>query len=377
MTRTAAVLLALTGLLTSAEAKDMFVYFGTYTGGNTGSKGIYVFRFDPATGALTDTGQSTLTPSPSYLALAPSGRFLYAANEDWSKPKGSLTAFAINPATGGLTELGGTSSLGGGPCFLTVDATAKAVLATNYGSGSLVVAPLEADGRVGASTDFVQFHGSSVNKQRQKEPHAHSVNLSPDNRFVFACDLGTDKIMVYRLDAANAKLTPADPPFASVAPGSGPRHFCFAPSGKFAWLINEMSNTLTGFSYDAETGRLTELQTVPTLPAGWTGHSTTAHVAVTPDGRFLYGSNRGHDSLVCYSVDAASGRLTYVGHQLSGGKTPRNFAIDPTGGWLLAAHQDSGNVVVFKLDRTTGKLTPTGTEVKVPKAVCVKFLPAP
>jgi 6-phosphogluconolactonase len=251
------------------------------------------------------------------------------------------------------------------------------VLVANYGGGSVSVLPIQSDGRLGPATGFVQHEGSSVNPRRQERPHAHSMNLDAANRFAFAADLGLDKVLVYRFDANRGTIVPNDPPAATVAPGSGPRHFAFHPRGRNAYVINEMTSTVTAFRYDAGRGRLTELHTISTLPQGFTGNNSTAEVQVHPSGRFLYGSNRGHDSIAIFSIDSDTGRLTQVGHQPTGGRTPRNFGIDPTGVYLLAANQESSTVTVFRIDPRTGRLTPTGQTVNVPVPVCVKMMAAP
>jgi 6-phosphogluconolactonase len=236
--------------------------------------------------------------------------------------------------------------------------------------------PVRDDGKLGEASSFVQHKGSSVDKERQEGPHAHSVNLSPDNRFAFAADLGLDQVLVYRLDAARGILTPNEPPFGRVKPGAGPRHFSFHPNGRFAYVINEMHNTVTAFAYDAARGVLTEIQTVATLPADFRGESWTAEVVVHPSGKFLYGSNRGHDSIAVFAVDPAKGTLTPIERTPVKGKGPRNFAVDPTGAWLVAANHQSDNIVVFRIDKKTGRLTPTGQEFKVSSPVCVRFVKA-
>lgn len=359
-----------------ARPEKLTVYVGTYTGGE--SKGIYLFHMDTATGALTPAGTAGGVANPSFLALHPSGRFLYAACETGSfggKKTGAVAAFAVEPKSGNLTLLNQEASEGTSPCHVIVDKTGKNVLVANYSSGTAAVLPIQEDGRVGAATSVVKHEGSGVDKRRQEGPHAHSINLDASNRFAFVADLGLDKVMIYKYDAGKGTLTANEPPSASVAPGSGPRHFAFHPGGRYAYVINEMLSTVTAFAYDETRGALKEIQTVPTLPEGFRGPSTTAEIQVTPDGKFLYGSNRGHDSLAIFSIDAETGKLAPVGHQLTQGKTPRNFGIDPTGAWLLAANQGSDSVVVFRIDPKTGKLEPSGTTLKVPKAVCVKFLP--
>ncbi|MGA2329542.1 MAG: lactonase family protein [Bryobacteraceae bacterium] len=361
----------------SAEKGRFLVYVGTYTGAQ--SKGIYAWRFDAGSGAATPLGLAAEAANPAFLAVDPTNRYLYAASEIATyggKREGAVSAFAIDAASGKLTLLNQVSSRGAGPAFVTVDRTGTNVLVANYTGGSVAVCPIHSDGRLGEATAFVQHTGSSINPQRQREPHAHSVNVSPDNRFAIVADAGLDKLMVYRLDAAKGALAPNDPPFAAVKPGSGPRHFTFHPSGKFAYVINELASTVTVFSYDAARGALSELQTVSTLPQGFTGSSTTAEVQVDAAGKFLYGSNRGHDSIAVFAIDPAKGTLTPVEYVPTQGKTPRNFRIDPTGSYLFAANRSSGSVVIFRRDAKTGRLTPTGKVLEVASPACVKFVPA-
>lgn len=371
----AATLLAACGLAGAAGRDTMLVYIGTYTRGE--SKGIYVARFDPASGALELTGQTAELRNPSFLARHPNHRFLYACSEIGGfegTRGGAVAAFAIG-ADGGLTLLGQQPTHGAAPCHLVADATGQVVLAANYSAGNVAVLPIQADGSLAPASQVIQHEGKGPNAQRQEGPHAHSVTLSADNRFAFVCDLGLDKVLGYRLDPAAATLTPNDPPFAATHPGAGPRHFAFHPSGRFAWAINELDSTITGFAYDAERGALTELEHLSTLPEGWTGTTHCADVHVHPNGKFVYGSNRGHDSLVIFAVDEATGKLSLVGHESTRGKIPRNFALDPSGRWLIAANQDSDNLVVFAVDPATGRLTATGGEVSVPAPVCVLFAP--
>ncbi len=359
-----------------AKSGQILAYVGTYTGPK--SQGIYLCRLDLKTGSLTNLGVAAETVNPTFLALHPNGHFLYAANEisKWNgRSGGSVSAYVIEPETGKLTLLNQQSSVGAGPAHLTVDRAGKNVLVANYGGGSVAALPIKADGSLAESSSFIQHAGSSADAQRQKEPHAHSINVAPDNRFAFAADLGLDKVLVYRLDAKTGTLTPNDPPFTAVKPGSGPRHFAFHPSGRYAYVINEMLSTVIAFSYDASRGVLTELQTLPTLPENFTGKSSTAEVQVHPSGKFLYGSNRGHDSIAVFAINERTGKLTFVEHQSTQGKTPRNFAIDPTGAYLLAENQGSDNVVVFRIDPKTGRLQPTGNVSQVPAPVCIKFLP--
>jgi 6-phosphogluconolactonase len=287
-----------------------------------------------------------------------------------------VRSFAIDRHTGKLTALNTVASRGGDPCFVTVDHAGKHVLVANYGGGSVAVLPVEADGKLGEASDFKQHLGSSVDPKRQSEPHAHSIVLTPDNKFAVVNDLGLDKLLVYRYDSQKGTLTPNDPPSGSIKPGSGPRHFALAPNGRFAYAINEMGNTVTAFDWNGDLGTFHEIQTVSTLPKGFTGHSTTAEIAVHPSGRFLYGSNRGHDSIAVFAIDPAKGTLTMVENVLTQGKEPRNFAIDPTGTHLFAANQNSNTVVVFRVNPKTGRLTPSGQKLDVPSPVCVTFVAA-
>lgn len=363
---------------TGVLAERSLVYVGTYTGPK--SKGIHAYRTDTATGIVEELGLVAEIQNPSFLALHPNGRFLYAASEVGSadgKPGGSVIAYQIEPATGALRELGRSSTMGGGPCHLMVDRTGRQVLVANYGGGSVASLPLDASGKVGPASAFVQHAGSSVNPNRQKEPHAHSIQVSPDNRFALAADLGTDRLYVYPFDPAKGLGAKALETSPALAPGSGPRHFAFHPNGRFVYVINELLSTMTALSYTASSGRMNVLQTLDTLPAGFTGGSSTAEVVVHPDGRFLYGSNRGHDSLAIYAIAPSDGRLTLVGHQSTGGRTPRNFNIDPSGNQLWAANQSTDNIMIFRVDKNTGRLTPTGQELKVGSPVCVKFLSIP
>jgi 6-phosphogluconolactonase len=359
------------------EAQKYRVYIGTYT--NTASRGIYLLELDLASGALTPRGLAGESVNPSFLAVHPSRRFLYAVGETGEfngQKSGAVSAFTIDAASGTLSLLNQQPSRGQGPCYATVDRAGKNVLVANYGSGSVACLPIGGDGRLAPASSFVQHEGTSIDPQRQKEPHAHSINLDVANRYAIAADLGLDKLLVYRFDPASGSLTRNDPPFARVAPGSGPRHFAFHPDGRHAYVINEMLCTVTAFDYDPERGELSEIQTLSTLPEGPRAKNySTAEVQVHPSGRFVYGSNRGHNSIAIFAVDTASGRLRPAGHQATEGKTPRNFGIDPTGRYLLAANQDSGTVVCFRIHPQSGQLQPTGQVAEVPRAVCVKFIP--
>lgn len=369
----------LAGSSGSGRAEDpVFVYVGTYTG-RGGARGIELLRLDPASGDLVPAGTAAEAANPSFLAIHPSRRYLYAVSEVGEfegRKTGVVGAFAIDPATGALRLVNRQSSEGTGPCHVSVDPSGRCVLVANYGGGSVAAFPIKADGGLGPAGSSIQHRGSGPHPRRQEGPHAHCIVPDPGGRFAFAADLGLDKVLVYRLDAAAAELRPHEPPSVSVDPGSGPRHFAFHPGGKWAYVINELSSTVTAFRYDAARGMLEPFQTVSTLPADFKGSNSTAEVVVSPDGRTLYGSNRGHDSLAVFRIDATDGRLTAAGHVSTGGKTPRNFAIAPGGRWLLAANQNSDSIVVFRVDPETGGLAPAGRSVQVPKPVCIRFLAA-
>jgi 6-phosphogluconolactonase len=365
---------------TGLKSGAMRVYIGTYTGPR--SKGIYLFQIDPTTGALSPLGLAGEAASPSFLALHPTKRFLYAVDEVdtfGGNKTGAVSAFAIDPASGKLALLNQQPSGGTGPCHVSVDGAGKNAFVANYGSGSVEVVPIQADGRLAEPSCVVQHHGAGADPQRQEGPHAHCIMADAADQYVLAEDLGLDEVLVYRFDPAAGKLTPNDPPAAHVKPGSGPRHLAFHPGGQFAYVINEIALTITAFTYDAGRGALSEIQTISTLPAGTAANKkfSTAEIAVHPSGKFLYGSNRGHDSIAIFTIDEQTGKLTSAGHQPTQGKTPRSFGIDPTGTFLIAANQDSDNLVVFRIDPHTGGLTPTGVNVSAPSPVCVVFLPVP
>jgi 6-phosphogluconolactonase len=360
-----------------SKGEKMWVYIGTYTG--KGSEGIYRFDFDPTTGKLSNRKLAGKASQPSFLAIHPNHRFLYAVAEigDFGgKKSGGVSAFAIDPPTGDLTPLNQEPSGGEGPCHLVVDRQGKHVLVANYGGGSASVLPIGEDGRLGKATAFVQHEGTGSNPARQEGPHAHSINLDAANRFAVVADLGLDKVLIYHFDPEQGTLKTNHPPAVALTPGAGPRHFAFHPDGHHAYLINEMACTLTAMDYDADRGTFKVMQTISTLPEGAKGDDfSTAEVQVHPSGKFLYGSNRGQNSIAIFAIDADSGKLTAVGHQSHHVKTPRNFGIDPTGSFLLVANQDGNSIVVFRIDPETGSLKETGVEVEVPMPVCVKMMP--
>lgn len=356
----------------------MFVYVGTYT--SEKSQGIYRSRLDLATGTLSAPELAATVTNPSFLALDPAKTHLYTVNETGKfgdKPTGSVSAFTIDAATGALTLINQESSGGNGPAHVSVDRAGRTVLVANYGGGSVASLPIGPNGRLEPAASVIVHQGSSVHPKRQTKPYGHSINVDPSNTFAYAADLGADRIFIYRLDPKSSALTPATPASASLTPGSGPRHLSFHPSGTYAYVINELALTVTVFSRDAKTGALTEVQTISTLPAGQAADPSfsTAEVVVHPSGRFLYGSNRGHDSLVVYAIDEATGKLTLVQHEPTQGSTPRGFGIDPTGRYLLAGNQRSDSLVAFRIDAASGRLTPTGQTLKIGAPVSVVYVP--
>jgi len=361
-----------------APKGEYIAYVGTYT--EKTSKGIYAFQFDAATGKLSPLGLAAETTTPSFLAVHPNHRFLYSVNEvnNFNGQKsGAVSAFSIDLKTSKLTFLNQVSSHGTGPCHLSLDKTGKNVLVANYDGGSVAVFPVDADGRLREASAAIQHKGSSVNKERQEGPHAHCIFTSPDNRFALAADLGLDKILVYRFDPTHGTLTPNNPAFGKAPPGAGPRHFAFHPNGRYVYVINEIQCTLSTFAYDAAHGALRLKDTVSTLAKGTTvtNDDSTAEIEVHPSGKFVYGSNRGHDSIAVFSVDPAEGTLTQVEFVSTMGKTPRGFGIDPTGSFLIAANQDSDSLVVFRINPDTGRLTPTGQKLEAYTPVSVEFVP--
>jgi 6-phosphogluconolactonase len=364
-----------------AASTPTLVYVGTYT--QAKGKGIYLFRLQTENLevsqniTLVPLGLAAETPNASFLALDPKRRYLFAVNEIQEfqgQRSGSVSAFTIDPP-GTLTLLNQQPSMGAGPCHVALDREGRHLLVSNYGTGTVALFPVAADGRLGAATDVVQHAGRSVDPERQQGPHAHGATLDPANRFAFVCDLGLDKIMAYRFDALQGKLTPHSPPFASVRPGAGPRHMVFRPDGRFAYVANELHSTISVFAYETGAGRLTQVQTVSTLPEYFEGANTAAEIDVHPSGKWLYVSNRGHNSVVLFAVDAGAGTLTYVEEQGTGGSKPRHFGIEPSARHLAIGNQDSDTVLVCRIDAGNGRLKPSGVFASVPSPACVTFLP--
>lgn len=353
-------------------AKGPFIaYIGTYTT-KTSSQGIYTVRYDRETGRFSKPEVATPTVDPSFLAVHPNGKFLYAVNE---AGKASLvSAFRIDQQTGGLTALNQVPALGDDPCYIAFDRTGRFVFVANYGSGSVAVFPVGQDGKLGAQTALVTDAGSlGPVKDRQEGPHAHWVEATPDNRFVLVSDLGLDQVLVFKFDARTGALTPNQPAFVKVKPGTGPRHAAFHPNGKFVFVVGELNSTATSYALDAKKGSLKEIGSVSTLPPGYSGRNDVAELAVHPNGKFLYVSNRGNDSIAILSIDPEKGRLAPVGGIPTGGKEPRHFTFDPTGKFLVVENQLSDTVALFRVDPATGQLESAGDAMSVPSPVCLVF----
>jgi len=359
----------------SPATGSYLMYVGTYTGPE--SKGIHVFRFDPVAGKAVAAGLAAESVNPSFLAVDPQQKFLYAVNEVSAykgEKSGGVSAFAIDRKTGKLTFLNEVASRGAGPCHVALDRTGKSVLVANYDGGSVAVFPVLKDGRLGEASAFDQHRGHGPNAERQEGPHAHEIQVTPDNRFALVTDLGLDELMVYRFNPAKGTLAANDPPFARVDAGAGPRHFVLHPNGKFVYVLSEMGGSVTAFAYDSRRGALNRIQSVSALSADFKGKNDSAELAMDRDGKFLYASNRGPDDIAMFAIDRAKGTLRLVEHVPTKGKTPRNFDIDPSGNYLLAANQESNNIVVFRIDPENGRLKDTGQVIEVPSPVCIVFV---
>ena len=363
-------------LMQQVKAQDNLVFFGTHSAGP--NRGISVAHFDSNTGVLTKPELVVEAPAPAYFVLHPDGRHLYACNSnDFSKgyTGETISAYSIDPKNGRLTLLNQQPSGGADPSYITIDATNRFALVANYKGGNISVIALNPDGSLGKRTAFFQHTGSSVNSVRQTQAYAHSIRLDPANRFALVADLGLDKVFIYSFNQKDGSLTPNDPPFVKVAPGSGPRHLAFHPNGRFVFLINEMASTIISYAWDSKKGRITELQTISTLPSDYKGTSACAEIEVHPNGKFLYATNRGHDSIAVFSIDVSPGKLTLIEHVPTQGRTPRNFSFDPTNRWLIVTNHDSDNAMVFRVDEKSGGLTPKGKPVPIFYPFCVRFLP--
>ena len=365
-------LLGVGGRLTPSPAKSYRAYVGTYTA-RTNSKGIYEFDFDPATGKMSSVQVAGETKDPSWVVVHPNGKYLYSVNE--MGKASAISAFAIDPKNGKLTLLNQLASLGEDPCFLSFDRTGKFLFVANYTSGNVAVFPLLADGKLGEHTALQQDSGTlGLNKERQEGPHAHFIAPSTHNRLAYVADLGLDRVLVYKFDSGKGTLEPTGgSASAELKSGAGPRHVVFSDNGRFMYVVSEMASAVTVFANEnQETFRA--IQTLPMLPTGFSGRNDAAEIEIHPSGKFLYSSNRGHDSIIEYSIDAKTGMLTPVADVPTGGKEPRHFAIDPTGNFLLAENQLSDTIAEFRIDSASGKLTPTGETLSVPSPVCIAFL---
>jgi 6-phosphogluconolactonase len=375
----AAVLVMAASALAAAKKENQYLmYVGTYTEEGSTSKGIYAYRFNSVTGQLTSVGLATQTTNPSFLVVHPNHRFLYAVNEVGNyqgQKSGGVSAFVIDRATGKLTLLNEVASGGADPCYITIDQTGKFVLVANYTGGSISVFPIQPDGSLGAASAFVQHTGHGSNPKRQEAAHAHSIDLSPDNRFAIVDDLGLDETLVYKFDSTKGSLTANDPPFAKANAGAGPRHFALSPNGKFGYVIDEMGDTVSVFNFDAAAGSLHPVQTISTIPKDFTKQNDDAEIAIHSSGKFLYASNRGHDSIAVFAIDPDKGTLSLVEYAPTNGQNPRHFAIAPGGSLLFAENEKSDSVVIFRINPKTGRLTPTGKVLDISQPVCAKFVP--
>lgn len=360
------------GSFLTAGAQNFYLAIGTYT--STGSKGIYIYNFNAQTGKASWISNTDSCTNPSYVTFSHDGNFIYSVNETNGANPGRVSAYSFNKSKGTLGFLNTVPSGGDDPCYLATNTNDKWLAVANYTSGSLSLFPVNKNGSLKNYNQFIQDSGSSVNKERQERAHVHESVFSPDHLYLMTPDLGEDKVMIYHFDdMAKKPLTPARPPYIKTPPGSGPRHITFSPNGKFAYLIHELSGTLTAYSYN--NGKLQQIQELPAHPAGYMGVIGSAEVQVSADGKFIYTSNRGDENTITiFSLDPANGKMKLVGYQTVFGKGPRNFIIDPTGNYLLVANQDSDNIVIFRRNKETGLLKETDTQIKLPKPVCLQML---
>ncbi|HBG77994.1 MAG TPA: 6-phosphogluconolactonase [Phycisphaerales bacterium] len=340
--------------------------------------GIYVCHFNAESGELTAPKLAIEAVKIHFIALHPNGRFLYAVSgcdSSKSEKSGCVCAFSIETGTGHLTFLNRVSSGGDVPCHITIDQNGRCVFVANYGTGTVSAFPIQADGHIANAAVIIQHTGSSVDTARQNRPHPHSITLDADNRFALVADLGLDQLLIYRVNPSSGTLTPNCPPCVSLRPGSGPRHIAFHPDGRYVYAINELANTVTAFDYDSAGAVLCEIQTITTIPKDYKGETYTSEIEVHPSGKYLYGSNRGHNSIAVFEIDKNKGTLTMVDIQPCGGKWPRHFGIDPTGKWMLIGNEQSDLLSLFGIDSKSGKLTQTGISISVPSPVCIRFMP--
>jgi len=370
---TAATILAVTAVTPNLASSHSYLAFvGTYTT-KTDSKGIYAFTFDAASGKLSGKGLAAQTPDPSWVAIHPNGKFAFAANE--AGKQSTITAFSIDAQTAKFTQLNQLPAQGEDPCHLSFDKTGTYLFAANYSSGTVAVFPIQRDGKLGQPTAVVKNAGQAgPNKERQEGPHAHWVEATPNNKFVLVADLGLDRVLIYRFDATKGTLSPNDPAAVGLAAGAGPRHVALAPNGKFLYVVSELNSTVTAYSFDVSTGASQQIQVISTLPSDYHGRNDTAEIAVHPTGKWLFASNRGGDSIAVFSIDRADGTVQSAGWFPTGGKEPRHFAIDPSGHFLLAENQNTNNITVFRIDYATGALSHVAGADGIPAPVCLTFL---
>jgi 6-phosphogluconolactonase len=363
-------------LAASKPHSKYLMYIGTYTENGSESQGIYAYRFDSVSQQLESLGLAASTVNPSFLAIHPNRRFLYAVNEISNylgQKSGAVSAFAIDRASGKLTLLNQVASRGADPCYVTVDKTGKYVLVANYTGGSIAAFPIRGDGGLGEASAFIQHTGHGTNPQRQEAPHAHSIDMSADNRFAIVDDLGLDETLVYPFDSSSGVLG-SDPRIAKADAGAGPRHFALHPNGKFGYVLDEMGSQISVFSFDSKTGAMKSLQTISSIPKSFSGLDESAEIEIAPSGKFLYASNRGHDSIAVFAVNSSDGTLSLVEYVPTKGSSPRNFEIAPEGSVLFAANEKSDNIVLFRINRQTGRLTATDKVLDIAQPVCVKFV---
>ena len=360
------------------ENFDYFAFIGTYTKGNVvnqglESRGIYILGYNSKNGELNLLNTALEKDNPSFLSISPDGKYLYSVGEIDDERGGALSAYSIDKKNASISIINSISTGSSGPCHLMTDSSGSILLAANYAGGASTLAKINNDGSLDDDVQVINHQGSSINPERQMEPHAHSINISPSGNYALVPDLGTDKVVIYKIDKVAKKLEPNDPPFVKVTPGMGPRHLEFHPNGKVVYVIHELGAHISVFDFDDQNGNLSEIQTISTLPLNY-DQKSCADIHISPDGKYLYGSNRGHDSLAIYKVLEDGRKLENIDFQSTLGKTPRNFAIDPDGNFLLAANQDSNDIFTFNVNKESGMLNPTGFKISIPYPVCIKFL---
>jgi 6-phosphogluconolactonase len=358
-----------------ANAGDVPVIIGTQASGS--NKGFSVAQFDTSTGKLSAAKLLVEASAPAFFVIHPDNKHLYTCNSInnfQGQSSGAISAYSLNPATVKLILLNQVPSGGAGPCYISLDNSGHYVFVANYSAGNISVFAINSDGSIGNRTAFVQHTGKSIYPERQASAHAHFIKVDASNRFVFVADLGTDKVFIYKFDQKTGALSASSPAFIQLTPGSGPRHIAFHPGGRFIYVINELSCTITAFAWDSKKGTASELQTIATLPSDFKGENTCAEIKIHPNGKFLYGSNRGHNSIAAFAIDAVTGKLTFIEHVSTQGQKPRNFSFDPSHHWMIVTNIDSNNAVVFRVNETTGRLTQTGEPVTVPDPYCIQFV---